>query len=414
MRPYPDLAPHGGITLMLSLFRFMRQRLIPLLLVCLLARGLSASAKTPDPHAPERTSVPTAPVSSAKAAILLNGTTGDVYCEKNSDLRLPMASTTKIMTALVAVESMPLDTLVTVTPEAVGIEGSSVYLYAGETLTLRTLLYALLLESANDAAVAIAVAVSGSVEAFSEEMNARAQALGLSDSHFENPHGLDSEGHYTTAHDLARITAAALADETLREIVSTYRITVPQRETDGVRLFINHNRLLRTYDGCIGVKTGYTRRSGRCLVSAAERDGLLLIAVTLNASDDWNDHAALLDYGFSRYTSVPLTESGRISYTLPVLNGIIPTATVSYETEDGLPPSAVLPIDHGEIKVTVLLPRHLWGDYERGDTVGSIVFSLDGDLFLELPLTLDTEVRGIPYTPGIVRRVRAFFRKDRS
>lgn len=402
---------------MLSLFPnvpWLRRLAAALFLVLFFARDLSLSAVSLAPPEPRANAAEASLALSAEGAILLNGTTGEVYCEKNAELRLPMASTTKIMTALVAAEALPLDTVVRVTPDAVGVEGSSVYLYEGEELTLETLLYALLLESANDAAVAIACAVSGSVDAFSARMNERAASLGLDGTHFENPHGLDAEAHYTTAHDLARITAAALQNETLREIVSTYKKTVPQRATDGVRLFINHNRLLRSYDGCIGVKTGYTKRSGRCLVSAAERDGLLLIAVTLNAPDDWRDHAALLDYGFSLYESVPLTESGRVTYTLPVLNGILPTATVSFETSDGLPVRVALPRDHGEITATVRLPRHLWGDYGKGETVGSVVYAADGELLCELPLTLDCEVRSISYTFRVFERLKAYFSRADS
>lgn len=399
---------------MLSLFprgNGGRRFLALLTLVFVLLGGATRSAASP--ALPEDAlTYAEAPTVSARSAILVNGRTGEVYCGKNAEARLPMASTTKIMTALVAVEALPLDTVVLVPREAVGTEGSSIYLYEGEELTLETLLYALLLESANDAAVAIAHAVSGGIDAFAERMNARACALGLKDTHFENPHGLDSEEHYTTAHDLARITAAALANETLRAIVSTYKRSVPQKEHEGVRLFINHNRLLRSYDGCIGVKTGYTKRSGRCLVSAAERDGLLLVAVTLDAPDDWRDHRVLLDYGFSLYESVALTETGHVSYTLPLLNGVTPTVTVSYRTSDGLPVRVSLPREHGEITETVLLPRHLWGDYACGDTVGSVVYSMDGAVIATLPLTLDTDACGITYTLGIRKRIRALLFGD--
>ena len=170
------------------------------------------------------------------------------------------------------------------------MEGSSVYLAQDEVLTLKELLYALLLESANDAAVAIAMAVDGSVDAFADRMNRYAAQLGLKDTHFVNPHGLDDDAHYTTARELALITRAALENPDFREIVSTQKTVIPLRGSEGVRLLLNHNRLLREYDGCIGVKTGFTKKTGRCLVSAAERDGVMLIAVTLGAPDDWNDH----------------------------------------------------------------------------------------------------------------------------
>lgn len=351
------------------------------------------------------TAVPS-PSVSAEGAILLNGSTGEVYFERNADKRLPMASTTKIMTALVAIEALPLDTVITVDRAAVGTEGSSVYLYAGETLTLEALLYALLLESANDAAVAIAYGVAGGVPEFANLMNEKAKALGLSDTHFENPHGLDSEEHYTTARDLALITAAALKSETFKTIVSTYKKTIPQQNTDGVRLLINHNKLLHAYEGCIGVKTGYTRRCGRCLVSAAERGGLLLVAVTLSDPNDWKDHTEMLDYGFSMYESVILSESGRLSYTLPVFNGSEPTVTASFETENGGPLSVILPKGHEEVTCIVELPQYLWGDAKAGTTVGSVRFLCDGETVCEVALTLDEDVTGISYRLGLFDKLR--------
>ncbi len=234
-----------------------------------------------------------------------------------------MASTTKIMTALVALESAPLDTVVTVPACAVGVEGSSVYLTAGEKLTLCELLYAVLLASANDAATAVAVTLAGSVEGFAGMMNSTARRLGLSDTHFVNPHGLDAKDHYTTALDLARLTAHALKNAEFRRIVSTYKHEIAG--PSGARLLVNHNKLLKSYDGCIGVKTGYTKRTGRCLVSAAERDGLTLVAVTLADPDDWRDHAAMLDFGFEFYSRVTLAGSGQALAKMPVIGeGEIP------------------------------------------------------------------------------------------
>lgn len=351
------------------------------------------------------------PSVSAKGAILLNGETGEVYFGKNADLRLPMASTTKIMTALVAIESLPLDTVIAVDRAAVGTEGSSVYLYAGEELTLESLLYALLLESANDAAVAIAYGVAGGIPEFADLMNEKARSLGLTDTHFENPHGLDSEEHYTTAHDLAVITAEALRSESFKAIVSTYKKVIPQRNTDGVRLLINHNRLLRSYEGCIGVKTGYTRRSGRCLVSAAERDGLLLVAVTISAPNDWQDHTEMLDYGFSMYESVVLAENGRLSYSIPVFNGTSSSVTASFETEDGEPLSVILRKGHGEVTCAVELPQYLWGCAAEGTVVGRVTFFCNGDAVLEVPLSLDESVSEISYRIGFSERIASFFKK---
>ncbi|MBR2370964.1 MAG: D-alanyl-D-alanine carboxypeptidase [Clostridia bacterium] len=309
---------------------------------------------------------------SARGAVLINADTGDILYDKNADERLPMASTTKIMTALVAVESMPLDSLITVTRESVGVEGSSIYLCEGERLTLEDLLYALLLESANDAANAIAIGVSRSVEAFAELMNERASSLGLKDTHFENPHGLDGQTHYTTARELARITQAALANEALATIVGTVRKTIAF-DLDGQkneRLLINHNRLLRLYEGTVGVKTGFTKKSGRCLVSCALRDGVRLIAVTLNAPDDWDDHARMLDFGFEVYEKVTLCEPLDFSVMLPLINGIEEHITVC--NPNGA--YAVLPRVREDITYTVELSRFEFAPIEKGEVLGRLVF----------------------------------------
>ena len=400
-------------------FRAVALLLAPLLAFSLLSLGApsepSRALLVPDPVPKAYPSDIPAAVSSlsslsAGAAVLMHPDSGEIYFEKNASVRMPMASTTKIMTALVAIESMPLSTVITVAPEAVNVEGSSVYLYAGETLTLEALLYALLLESANDAAAAIAYGISGSIEAFSARMNERAQSLGLTDTHFMNPHGLDHAEHYTTAYELAKITAEALKHDAFRTIVSTRRLTVPQSGPGGVRLFLNHNRLLSAYDGCIGVKTGYTRRSGRCLVSAAERDGLTLIAVTLSAPNDWQDHTALLDFGFAAYESVPLTESDRITLSIPVLNGTEPTATVSYVPVNPAALRVALKKGHGAITSRIELPRHLWGSYQKGDTVGRIVFFADGNELCAFPLSLDSDVKEISYRLGLTEHIRDLLR----
>lgn len=259
---------------------------------------------------------------SAESAVLIEASNGAIIYSKNADVRMPMASTTKIMTALVAIESGNIEREVTVSAEAVGVEGSSVYLYVGEKLKLSDLIYALMLESANDAAAAIAVELGGSIEGFADMMNDKAKQIGLEGTHFTNPHGLHSEEHYTTARDLALLTVYALENPDFLSIVSTYKKVIPLKGGEGARVLINHNKLLKQYEGCIGVKTGFTKKSGRCLVSAAERDGIRLIAVTLNAPDDWNDHKHMLDYGFSEYECVKLVSRGELTLKLPVVNGV--------------------------------------------------------------------------------------------
>lgn len=312
---------------------------------------------------------------SAQAAILIDGTFGISLWEQNADARLPMASTTKIMTALTALRHAESDERVTVTPEAVGIEGSSIYLTAGEKLSLSDLLYALLLQSANDAAVAIAVHIGGSIAGFAELMNAEAERLDLHDTHFVNPHGLDDPEHYTTARELATITKSALEVPLIRQIVGTVKKTIPLNGQADARLLVNHNKLLRTYEGAIGVKTGYTKKSGRCLISAAERDGTCLIAVTLNAPDDWRDHSAMLDHGFAQYISHSLCSTGNGAGALPVTGGDMEAVDLRYA--DTL--TVALPQGHSPISVTVEAQHFLYAPLLPDQTVGMAVFSCDVD-----------------------------------
>jgi len=311
------------------------------------------------------------PATSAGAMALLDAKSGAFLALKNADAHLPMASTTKIMTALVALERLPLDRVVTVPPEATGIEGSSIYLFADEQITVETLLYALLLSSANDAAVALAMETAGGVADFAALMNEKAAELGLSNTHFCNPNGLHDDAHYTTARELALLTAHALQNENFAKIVSTKRYTVPQNGTDATRLFLNHNRLLRSYEGAIGVKTGFTKTAGRCLVSAAAREGLTLVCVTLSCPDDWRDHTALLDWGFSEYERFTATPP---ALSLPVVGGTCGEVAL-------LPAKALeltLPKGHAEIECVAYLPRFLFGGFDVGKEVGNLIYRLNG------------------------------------
>lgn len=319
------------------------------------------------------TALEASPSLSAKASALIEAESMTLLLSQNADQRLPMASTTKIATAIVALSLASPDTVVKVHEEAVGVEGSSVYLVAGEELTLEQLLYALLLESANDAAAAIAYGISGSIETFAEQMNRYAASIGLSDTHFTNPHGLYDDEHYTTARELAILTCHALQNETFATIVATRKASIPHADTGTERLLINHNKLLRSYEGCIGVKTGYTQKSGRCLVSAAKRDGVTLIAVTLDAPDDWSDHTRMLDYGFSRLVYKTLCTAEEYLFPLPVIGGEEPYVMVSNPEQIG----AVLPTEHGSMLVRIEAPRFLWAKIEAGERVGRVVFFCD-------------------------------------
>ena len=319
------------------------------------------------------------PEVSARGAVLMEADSKSIVFEKDAHVRLPMASTTKIMTALVAIENGQLDKTVKIPDTAVGVEGSSVYLKAGEELTLEELLYAVLLESANDAATAVAIEVGGSVENFARMMNEKARSLGLSDTHFTNPHGLDNEEHYTTASDLAVIAASALENDTFAKIVSTYKTTIPGSDYD--RVLVNHNRLLKTYSGSVGVKTGYTKRSGRCLVSAAERDGVRLVAVTLSDPGDWKDHTAMLDYGFSLLKCAKICDSDGLVYDIPVSGGS--TETVRAATNGKF--SVTVPKD-SRVTATVEARRFLWAPVRQGDYVGKVQICVDGRAVTSLEL----------------------------
>ena len=370
----------------------MKSRILPFCLVfCLLLSGMIC------PVMAEEVSV------SAHAAVLLEPSGGEIVYSRNETERMSMASTTKIMTALVAVESGDLKKSYAIPAEAVGVEGSSVYLQAGEHLTLEELLYAVMLESANDAAAAVACLVGGSVDGFAGMMNEKAAQLGLTDTHFTNPHGLDNPDHYTTALDLARLTAYALDNPVFAEIASTVRKTIPLGDGEGTRVLLNHNRLLRQYEDVIGVKTGFTRHSGRCLVSAAERNGVRMIAVTLNAPDDWQDHRTLLDYGFSRYTSVTLASPGAFSVELPCVgaeNGILTAANT-----DEL--SMVLPV--GTSITHRLESRGIWfAPVERQQTVGLVRFFANGQEIGTVPLKAASAVELPPAKPGILERILDF------
>ena len=268
----------------------------------------------------------------ASCAILMDAESGRVLYEQNIHQPRLIASITKLMTALVAVEQAEdLDEVVCVKGEWLGSEGSSIYLKAGEEITLRGLLYGLLLQSGNDAAMAIACHTAGSEAEFVALMNRRAAELGMKDTSFANPSGLNDEKHFSTAYDMALAAQACLKNEAVAEICATRSITI------GTRTFVNHNKLLTRYEGCVGMKTGFTEKAGRTLVSAATRDGQTLICVTLNDGDDWNDHMKLLDYGFQTYPRRVLCGEGEVFGSVAVAGSLIPAMPVVTQGELGYP-----------------------------------------------------------------------------
>jgi len=252
---------------------------------------------------------------SAQKAILMDGETGRVLYEKDAYSRSLIASTTKIMTALIVCEQCNVLDRMKIPKEAVGIEGSSMYLQEGEVLTIQELLYGLMLHSGNDAAVALAIYCGGTVEGFVQLMNDKAHRLGLTGTHFENPNGLDSPAHYSTARDLAVLTSYAMENPIFAKTVSTKNVRVGQRSLQ------NHNKLLWRVEGADGVKTGYTKAAGRILVSSASRGGRRLICVTINDGNDWADHKALLEEGFSGYQVQTVITEGECLGTREVVSG---------------------------------------------------------------------------------------------
>ena len=307
------------------------------------------------------------PGNAANAAILMHMDSGKVLYEKNADEHLLIASTTKIMTALVTIENASLSEQVIATRENCSVEGSSVYLRPGAAYTVEMLLYGMMLSSGNDAALALAEHVSGSEEAFVNLMNDYAAELGLRNTHFANPHGLDADDHYSSAADLAKLTCEAMKNETFAQIVSARDYGFDSR------VLVNHNKLLWRVDGCGGVKTGYTKAAGRCLVSFAERDGLRLICVTLSDPQDWTDHEALLTWGFQNWQYRKPFPEGFVA-AVPVISGEAETARVS--CAQGI---KVLVSTECKIAARLELPPFVYADVKAGAHAGYLYLYADDE-----------------------------------
>ena len=331
---------------------------------------------------------------SASAAVLMDGESGRVLYAHNAHERRPIASITKLMTALVAVELCPdLSRQVTVRREWTGIEGSSMYLKPGERLTVEELLYGLLLSSGNDAAAAVAGACCGSQEAFVAKMNETAAALGMADTHFANPSGLDEEGHYSTAYDMALLARAVLEREELAAIAA-----VRTANTAG-RYLANHNKLLWRYEGCTGLKTGYTEKAGRTLVSSARREGQTLIAVTLNDPNDWADHARLLDYGFATYPRRLVLEGTR-TWLVPCGGSLRPAAAASAGAD------LYYPLAEGEqLTLELSLPERVEAPVAAGERLGTVRLALAGETVLTTPLSCAEDVPDCRAPAGWLERL---------
>lgn len=340
---------------------------------------------------------------SAQAAIVMEQSTGRVLYAANADAVLPMASTTKIMTALCVLENAALTDTVTIDARMAGVEGSSMYLEAGETLTVEQLLYGLMLRSGNDAAVALALHVSGSVEDFVALMNQKAEELGLTHTHFANPHGLPAKGHCTTARELALLTCAAYENADFRRIVATQYVTVPWDGHPYDRAMKNKNKMLTLCEGGNGVKTGYTKAAGRCLVSGALRQGMQLVCVVLNAPDMWNDSLRLLDGGFAEYT---LTT---------VLDSLEPVAQLPCAFSDEIVPvlplwDAAVPLKEGEqAEIALELPENLTSGVARGEVLGYAIIGVKETEPVRVPLIAGETVQ-LPQRPCYAQALRRVLR----
>jgi D-alanyl-D-alanine carboxypeptidase len=313
---------------------------------------------------------------SAAAAILMDAATGRILFARNPDEPRLIASTTKLMTAMAAVSLLDVDMEYTITDADTRVEGSSMYLRAGETLTVMDLLYGLILRSGNDAALALGGAAGG-VDILVAEMNRLAAEFGMANTSFANPHGLDHEDHYSTARDMAILAVRATENELVAYLCRTREVQV------GERYMSNHNRLLRNLPGCEGLKTGYTRRAGRCLVSTVVLDGQRLVAVTLTAPDDWHDHRALYAFGFSVYPAREITYGGGPFGGLYVISGSSETVELTVDRTIALPLSQA---EMGRLEVYQNTPPFVFAPVSAGRTAGTVRYVLDGVTLAEATL----------------------------
>lgn len=326
-----------------------------------------------------------------KSAVLIDAESGRIYFEHNKDEKLPMASTTKIMTALIALEEDDPDEYFSVNKADITVEGSSMGLLPGDKVTLRILAKGMLLASGNDAANAAAKKISGSTEKFVQLMNKRAKEMGLESTSFKTPSGLDGENHFSTAFDMAILAKNALKNPDFAEICGSKSMTAEYGNPPYSRKLFNHNRLLKTLEGATGVKTGFTKKAGRCLVSSAEREGVSLICVTLGCPDDWNYHTSIYNEFFGKLESVSLEdEVGKIE--VPVSGGTLKTVKVA-------PEKISVSLFEGEkekIEYAVSIPPFVFSPVKKGDITGKVIFYLNGEIIAETPLIAENEVEKIP------------------
>lgn len=351
---------------------------------------------------------------SAEGAALIIAESGELIFGKNENKQLSMASTTKIMTSLLLLEENTPEKEITVTSAMTSVEGTSMGLLPGDKVTCEALVYGMLLESGNDAANTAAYVVSGSPAKFAELMNQKAKLIGMENTNFVTPSGLDAAEHYSTAYDMALLGAYAVSNPEFAKICSTNSISLEYGNPPYRRRLSNHNRLLTMYDGAFGIKTGFTKKSGRCLVSAAERNGVTLIAVTLNAPDDWNDHTKMFDYGFSVVDNQEL-KTDTSNLTVPVIGGNKACVSVSLGEECCYP---VLKGESISVKSEILLKKFIYAPVKEGQTVGEVRYYSDGKQIASQTLVAGEssecttqEVRKETKKKGLFKRIADFLKK---
>lgn len=322
----------------------------------------------------------------AKAVVVMEERSGRVLYAQEASLRLPMASTTKIMTALLALEQEDTDEFFKVREQDIRVEGSSMGLRAEDQVSLDALAVGMLLPSGNDAANVTAVRIAGGQRQFAQLMNERAQEIGMENSGFVTPSGLDAPGHYSTAYDMALLAREALQNERFAQICSQTKMRTEFGNPPAARWLTNHNRLLKSYPGTVGVKTGFTKASGRCLVSAARRNGIGLIVATLGCPDDWREHARLYDWFFER---LELVDTADIlpQLWIPVAGGEALRVRALYE-----PPGQVAVQPDEKIALSVAVPRFLYAPVRKGQSVGSISVLCGEQTVQEIPLTAAEDI----------------------
>ena len=340
---------------------------------------------------------------SAYSAVVINADTGEILFEKNAYEQRAIASTTKIMTTLLTLEAGQLDRQFTADSMAIRVEGTSMGLQEGDIVTRRALCYGMLLPSGNDAANAAAVSVSGSIEAFAHEMNRKATQIGMTGTQFVNPSGLDADGHYSTAYDMALLTRYALKNNDFARMCSSASASLEYGNPPYRRTLYNSNKLLAQYEGCIGVKTGFTDNAKRCLVSAAERDGMTVIAVTLNAPDDWSDHAELLDYGFEQLTPYEILPE---SFVIPVSGSETKEIRVSPATTASV---GLGENEHQYISIEYHLPAFVYAGIYKGEQLGTAKIYYKNTEIANVPLI--AEEASIRKTPekDVFGQIMEFF-----